>query len=229
MLYHLDEPQADPAPLNVLMICKLAREHGIKVLLSGAGGDDLFSGYRRHYALAKERYWQWLPTSLRRILKRSAALLPQTSAFGRRAGRALGVADGDAEARLIGYFRWLGLAVLASLWSDDLRDSLERNAESDPLLLALRSMPTSTPGLNRMLYLEQKYFLGDHNLNYTDKMSMASGVEVRVPFLDPDLVQFAAGPGQVDLEESHGRLAAAVDYLPAENRLWRTHTPLDPQ
>ena len=63
--------------------------------------------------------------------------------------------------------------MLASLWSDD-----------------LRSMPASTPGLNRMLFLEQKYFLGDHNLNYTDKMSMASGVEVRVPFLDPDLVQF---------------------------------------
>jgi len=77
-----------------------------------------------------------------------------------------------------------------------------------------------------MLFLEQKYFLGDHNLNYTDKMSMASGVEVRVPFLDPDPVQFAAGPGQVDLEKSHGRPAAAVDYLPTQDRLWRAYTPL---
>jgi len=77
-----------------------------------------------------------------------------------------------------------------------------------------------------MLFLEQKYFLGDHNLSYTDKMSMASGVEVRVPFLDPDLVQFAAGPGKVDLEESRGRPAAAVDYLPPQDRLWRAHTPL---
>jgi asparagine synthase (glutamine-hydrolysing) len=42
-----------------------------------------------------------------------------------------------------------------------------------------------------MLYLEQKYFLIDHNFNYTDKTSMAAGVEVRVPFLDPDLVAFA--------------------------------------
>jgi asparagine synthase (glutamine-hydrolysing) len=43
-----------------------------------------------------------------------------------------------------------------------------------------------------MLLLEQRYFLADHNLNYTDKMSMAAGVEARVPFLDPDLVTLAA-------------------------------------
>jgi asparagine synthase (glutamine-hydrolysing) len=51
MIYHLDEPQADPAALSALFICKLAREHGITVLLSGAGGDDIFTGYRRHVAL----------------------------------------------------------------------------------------------------------------------------------------------------------------------------------
>jgi asparagine synthase (glutamine-hydrolysing) len=43
-----------------------------------------------------------------------------------------------------------------------------------------------------MLNLEQRFFLPDHNLNYTDKMAMAAGVEVRVPFLDPDLMAFAA-------------------------------------
>ena len=55
MIYHLDEPQGDPAPLNVLSISRLAREHGVKVLLSGAGGDDIFTGYRRHRALMVER------------------------------------------------------------------------------------------------------------------------------------------------------------------------------
>src|SRR5690606_7400518 len=57
MVIQLDEPVADPAPLNVRYICRLARESGIKVLLSGAGGDDLFTGYRRHRALDLERYW----------------------------------------------------------------------------------------------------------------------------------------------------------------------------
>ena len=51
MVYQLDEPLADPACLNVLFISQIARKKGIKVLLSGAGGDDLFTGYRRHIAM----------------------------------------------------------------------------------------------------------------------------------------------------------------------------------
>jgi asparagine synthase (glutamine-hydrolysing) len=61
-----------------------------------------------------------------------------------------------------------------------------------PLLNSLQRIPAETEPLNRMLYLETKHFLADHNLNYTDKMSMAAGVEVRVPLLDPELVAYAA-------------------------------------
>jgi asparagine synthase (glutamine-hydrolysing) len=61
-----------------------------------------------------------------------------------------------------------------------------------PLLAAIAALPAEVPRLNRMLYLEGRYFLADHNLNYTDKMAMARGVEVRVPLLDPELVAFAA-------------------------------------
>jgi asparagine synthase (glutamine-hydrolysing) len=57
MVVQLDEPLADPAPLNVLYISQLAREQGIKVLLSGAAGDDLFTGYRRHRAVQLERIY----------------------------------------------------------------------------------------------------------------------------------------------------------------------------
>ena len=60
-----------------------------------------------------------------------------------------------------------------------------------PLLDSVNLLPGGLSVLDRMLYLEQKHFLADHNLNYTDKMSMAEGVEVRVPFLDPDLLTFA--------------------------------------
>lgn len=55
----------------------------------------------------------------------------------------------------------------------------------------LHPLPGDTQPLERMLALEQRFFLADHNLTYTDKMSMAVGVEVRVPFLDHDLVEFA--------------------------------------
>jgi asparagine synthase (glutamine-hydrolysing) len=57
MVYLLDEPTPDPAALNTLFISELARSQGIKVLLSGAGGDDIFTGYRRHFALMQERWW----------------------------------------------------------------------------------------------------------------------------------------------------------------------------
>jgi len=60
------------------------------------------------------------------------------------------------------------------------------------LLASLGDLSDDVPALNRMLYLECKHFLPDHNLNYTDKMSMAAGVEVRVPLLDQDLVSLAA-------------------------------------
>ena len=56
----------------------------------------------------------------------------------------------------------------------------------------LAGIPDQLPPLDRMLALEQRFFLADHNLIYTDRMSMAAGVEVRVPFLDPDLVAHAS-------------------------------------
>ena len=78
MIWQLDEPLADPAALNVLYICRLARQHGMKVLLSGAGGDDIFTGYRRHYALQQERWWGWLPKPARRALRGLSEMLPQS-------------------------------------------------------------------------------------------------------------------------------------------------------
>ena len=60
-----------------------------------------------------------------------------------------------------------------------------------PLEDYLATLPPGLPPLQRMLALEQRFFLADHNLLYTDKMSMAAGVEVRVPFLDNDLVRLA--------------------------------------
>ena len=100
MVWHLDEPQADPAPLNVLFISQLAREQGIKVLLSGAGGDDIFTGYRRHYALQTERYWSGLPQGLRAGVAGLARHLHTGSVLGRRMRKALGHAPLDGDARL---------------------------------------------------------------------------------------------------------------------------------
>ncbi len=192
MIYHLDEPQADPAPINVLMISELAREQGMKVLLSGAGGDDIFTGYRRHFALVHEKYWMMLPQKIRNMMAQFSQNLSPTSNFKRRLSKALQYADLDPDDRLIRYFFWLHPDFLPTLYGPLIKDQLHCVHPSTLLKATLSNLSKETPALNKMLYLEGKHFLADHNLNYTDKMGMAAGVEIRVPLLDPDLVSFAA-------------------------------------
>ncbi len=195
MLYYLDEPQADPAPINAMLIAEQASRDGYKVLLSGAGGDDLFSGYRRHWALRMERTWGWLPQPVRRGMADLAngGHLTRLLPLPRRLRRALAYADLPAEDRLISYFYWTSDQVRNKLYSDDFRQILGQVDTAEPLRESLRRIPEEGDPLNRMLYLEGRHFLADHNLNYTDKMGMAAGVEVRVPLLDMELVDYAVG------------------------------------
>ena len=190
LVWCLDEPTPDPAAFAAQAICAVARQQGVKVLLSGAGGDDLFSGYRRHQALATERYWGWLPRPCRQALTDLTNPLSRANPLGRRMAKLFRhAADSPAE-RLASYFLWMDDAVLAPALSPGLREELRRFRTVDTLLASLAALPLGVSRLNQMLHLDRRFFLADHNLNYTDKMAMSCGVEVRVPFLDPDLVAF---------------------------------------
>ncbi len=188
MVWQLDEPQADLSALNVLFISRLARQHGIKVLLSGAGGDDVFTGYRRHRALGLNAVWDRMPRTLRGFLAGVGRRLPGRPPLLRRLGKLLTAAKIEGDERLASYFDWAPAETVRNLFEPE----LARTLNEEPLLADLQRMPAIATPLQRMLLLEQRYFLADHNLNYTDKMSMAAGVEARVPFLDPDLVALAA-------------------------------------
>lgn len=225
MLYTLDEPQADPAPLNVLAIAQRARADGIPVLLSGAGGDDLFGGYRRHRALLLERYWRGLPAFLRSGLAHGARALGTRSVAGispavRRLAKAFAGAELSEERRLVSYFWWGDSLLRRGLYSADMAASVSGLDEGGPLLESLARIPSANDRLERMLYLELKHFLADHNLNYTDKAAMAAGVEVRVPYLDLELVDFAATvPARLKVRGRTGKylLKRAMEpYLPRE-------------
>lgn len=235
MVYQLDEPIADPAPLNVLFISELARRQGVKVLLSGAGGDDLFTGYRRHRALVAESVWAWLPAPLRRGLRVSSAAVagramgavPLSSgraasagAWARRAAKAFAHADEDAAERLLGYFSWGDPELLKGLFAPEHRPSLSAAGLYAPMNEFVAALPPGLAPIERMLALEQRFFLGDHNLPYADKMSMAASVEVRVPFLDADLVALANRlPPGLKQRGRHGKwvLKRAMEpFLPRE-------------
>ncbi len=218
MVYQLDEPLADPAALNVYFISAAARNAGIKVLLSGTGGDDLFSGYRRHFALQYEYLWSWLPRPLRIQLRQLTSLFPSSLSFCRRIRKAFSGAHLEGDMRLLYYFRWIDRSDLLSLYTPEFRRALCAVQAEDPMHSFLSDIPVHTSPLERMLALEQRFFLTDHNLIYTDKMSMAAGVEVRVPFLDLDLVDFAAHiPTKYKQRGSEGKWIlkkAMEDYLP---------------
>jgi len=201
ILFYLDEPQADPSPINVMLIARQARKDGYKVLLSGTGGDDIFSGYRRHRALGMERLWSWIPALLRsriayRLQQTQGLTSPEEWLFRqpwfrrvRKAGSAAGL---SGDERTIAYFFWSGEQVRRTLYSEHMSRALNNVDTAEPFRRSLARIPDEKEPLNRMLYLEAKHFLADHNLNYTDKASMAMGVETRVPLLDIDLINYAA-------------------------------------
>lgn len=187
MVYYLDEPQADAAPLNVYNICKKAREQGIVVLLGGTAGDDLFSGYRRHQSLYYRNKLSILPYFIKALIQRTSSLLPYRSALNRRIKKFFSVYEfTDKSVQSASLYGWLPIDRVKKLFKNAIKFH-----PNQFLVNSLRNIPSESSMLNQMLYWDMKYFLTDHNLNYTDKMSMAHGVEVRVPFLDKELVEFS--------------------------------------
>jgi asparagine synthase (glutamine-hydrolysing) len=222
MIYHLDEPQADAAPLNVLEISKAALNDGIKVLLGGTGGDDLFSGYRRHQALNYEPLFQMVPKWSVGLLKAGFRPFNISNPAIRRMRKVLTDLDKSQAERVFGYYSWISLGINKSLFNETLR---KQSAFQDHQPLhgfekLWGNIPEEKNLLNRSLYWEMKTYLPDHNLNYTDKMSMAVGVETRVPFLDLDLVNYSATISpQLKMKGNTTKyiLKKAMEpYLPAE-------------
>lgn len=192
LTYILDEPLADPAAVNVLLITKIAREKGYIVLLSGAGGDDVFSGYRRHQAMQIDLKTFKLPAFSRKLLELAGKKIPVFNPKIRKAKKYLQHFGATLNDRLVSYYYWMDEKKARTLLTPAFNDRIQDYSSLKNLELAFQNIPHEKSALNKMLYLESKFFLVDHNLNYSDKMSMCSSVETRVPYLDYRIVDFAA-------------------------------------
>jgi asparagine synthase (glutamine-hydrolysing) len=204
MIYHQDEPIADPVCVSLYYVSKLARETGTIVVQAGEGADEIFSGYTSYatYLRAYEQVWRHaerLPGSLRRGAARLADSklgkglidrLPKGRKLAPELARRLGageplfwsateIYDETQKGRLLSPSYRARVKGLSSF--DAVRPHLDHLLEEKP----------SADFLERMIYCELKLRLAELLLMRVDKITMATSVETRVPFLDHKLVEFA--------------------------------------
>ena len=193
-----------------------ARSKGIKVLLSGAGGDDIFSGYRRHYAVNKDNFFSIIPRFLLNAFNSIINRINSRNPTFRKVKKFFKYLHLDENERILSYFFWLDPLIAKSLILD--QKKLSKNP-LDFIYNDLESKNNLNP-LEKMLTIEKKYFLKDLNFNYVDKLSMASGVEVRVPFLDKRILDIASKiPSGMKQKGSTGKWIlkkASEKYLPKD-------------
>ena len=183
----LEEPLADPAPLYVQDICATAKADGIKVLMSGTGGDDIFAGYRRHQAAMLRMKFGPLAQPIGWLANNLSSLTP--SSTKRRLQKLSYMLQGNENDFLHRAFEFLPHQSAQCFLNKD-ASVKESSKYQNALKMALRSSGRQST-LNRLLFMELHGFLPDHNLTYTDKAAMNEGVEVRVPLIDIQLLDFA--------------------------------------
>lgn len=189
LVYQLDEPQADLAPFYIAAISQSAKKQNYPVLIGGTGGDDLFSGYRRHKSYQIDKLLLRIPFFFRRILFLMSFCIPGHNPTWRRIKKFLAKYRYRNPKRVLAEnFCWMDKNQLLKLFHPETQALLKDYDPAQILLDSLENIPEEHHGLNQMLYWEQKYFLSDHNLNYSDKASMLHGVELRVPYLDLELL-----------------------------------------
>jgi len=166
------------------------------VLLSGVGGDELFAGYRKHVAHYWAQAYGRVPSVARRMAEAGLAALPSlrgTPLKGRlRLAKKMGrSASLNSVDRFITNCTYIDADQKSALYSAGLMAEVSASDPSSRHRAAFDRV-SDADFLHQMLYLDTKIFMASLNLTYNDKMSMASSVEVRVPFLDRELAEFVA-------------------------------------
>ncbi|PWT90225.1 MAG: asparagine synthase (glutamine-hydrolyzing) [Blastocatellia bacterium] len=213
LVFHQDEPIADPVCVPLYYVSKLARDSGTIVVQVGEGSDEIFSGYDnyvRHLRIY-ENFWrhaEQLPVGLRRAV--SGLSRPALQATGRKPMAVELLRRLGADEPLF----WGGVVVYdeiskARVISPSLRERLKGLSSLQVVESYLQHIERERPDsefLARMTYLELKLRLPELLLMRVDKITMATSVEARVPFLDHHLVEYAMGlPRSLKVEGTSGK------------------------
>lgn len=227
LVFHQDEPIADPVCVPLYYVSKLARESGTIVVQVGEGADEIFSGYEnyvRHLRIY-ENFWRHaerLPQSLRRAF--AGVTGPLLEATGRkRTGVELLRRLGAGEPLFWGGVVVYDEATKPLVLSRQMRERFNGLSSLQAVAPYLDHIEHERPNsdfLSRLTYLELKLRLPELLLMRVDKITMATSVEARVPFLDHHLVEYALGlPRSLKVEGTSGKhilKRALEDVLPRD-------------
>ena len=203
LVYHLDEPFGDFSIFPTYLVSKMAREH-VKVILSGDGGDELFGGYEHYQAqkLSRMPLVSFLSKPLPTILRK----LPPSSKKKGLWNKMRRYAQGFEHPRDLRHFRWmmfLNQKEREELYSKEFIHELGgvKPFHTIPPLDKLYPQLNRFDDISGELYLDLKSYLVDDILVKVDRMSMATSLETRVPFVDHEVVRFAFRiPGPLKLK-----------------------------
>ncbi len=220
LVEYFDQPFGNTTFYLTYLLSRYTREH-VTVALSGAGGDELFAGYPRYRAVQAARWLRLLPRAAARAGIAALERWPDSYADRRlhRMRALLAGLDGDEATQYLQWVYYLNEERKAQLLrprAGALRPAARVLAEH------LRGIPRELEAGNRFSLLDVETFLPDNLLEYSDKMSMAWALELRVPYLDPRLVEFAFRvPFAMKLNRRGSKVIlreAFADLIPAEHQ-----------
>ncbi len=193
LIYHLDEPFGDFSIFPTYLVSKMAREH-VTVILSGDGGDELFGGYDTYIADKMARTYRQIPGFIRkRLVEPFARALPPTSQKKGLINKIKRFAEGAAYPDDLQHVRWMIFLSDVDRARLFLPDHVEkfRDGATFQFMRDYFSQARTADRLNQQSFVDVKTYLVDDILVKVDRMSMATSLEARVPFLDHRIVEFA--------------------------------------
>jgi asparagine synthase (glutamine-hydrolysing) len=186
LVWHFDEPFADPSSLPTFMVSKMARDF-VTVVLSGDGGDEIFAGYTRYVTDKKRSGFNNLPKFLRKGVQGVAEKLPHST----KGKYYLYNSSLDAIERYIDSVSHFNQIKRKSLYAIDFQSQLNgKFGVGEELFKQLAEKVSTENPTDNLLYLDSKTYLPSDILVKVDRMSMATSLEARVPLLDHKLIEF---------------------------------------